>query len=72
MGDDLGCNSIQKYGEQAVCKATYMMRVKGSDRRPFIFIFRLSIVLHDSYQLEEVAMEIKEWEIMSGTLTEFY
>ena len=51
MSGDLGCNNIQKYGEQAVCKTTYMTRVKGSERRPIIFIFRLNIILHDSYQV---------------------
>ena len=28
------------------CKITCMMRVKGSERRPFMLIFRLNIVLH--------------------------
>ena len=39
-----------------------MIRVKGSERRSFIFIFRLNIVLHDSYQADEIAMEIDEWK----------
>ena len=78
MSCDLGCNNLQKRGEQAVCKTTYMTRVKGSERRPFIFIFRLNIVLHDSYQVDESVMEIKEWkhkkfqETMSKALAEFY
>ena len=38
------------------CKTTYIMRLKGSERRPF-FIFRLNIVLHDSYQVDEM-----EWK----------
>ena len=38
------------------------MRVKGLKRRPFIFIFRLNIVLHDSYQTDEIVMEIEEWK----------
>ena len=42
------------------CKTTYVMRVEGSERRPFVFIFRLNIVLHDSYQADETVMEIKE------------
>ena len=42
------------------CETTYMIRLKGSERRPFIFIFRLNIVLHDSYQADEIIMEIKE------------
>ena len=29
MGGDLGCNNIQKYGDKAVCKTTYMTSVKG-------------------------------------------
>ena len=38
------------------------MRVKGSERRPFIFISRLNIVQHDSYQADEIFMEIQEWK----------
>ena len=38
------------------------MRVKGSERRPFVFIFRLNIVLRDSYQADETVMEIEEWK----------
>ena len=44
------------------CKTTYMTIVKGSETRPFIFIFRLNIVLHDSYQTDEIVMEIEEWK----------
>ena len=78
MGGDLGCNNIQKHGEQAVCKTTYMTRVKASERRSFIFIFRLNIVLYDSYQVDEIVMEIEEWKnkkfqgTMSKALAEFY
>ena len=43
------------------CKITNI-RVKGSERRPFIFIFRLNIVLCDSYQADEIVMEIEEWK----------
>ena len=39
-----------------------MIRVKWSEGRPFIFIFRLYIVLYISYQAEEIAMEIEEWK----------
>ena len=42
------------------CETTYMMRVKESDWRPFVFIFRLNIVLHDSCQADEDVMEIEE------------
>ena len=38
-----------------------MIRVKGSERRPFIFISRLNIVQRDSYQTDEIVMEIEEW-----------
>ena len=35
-----------------------MIRVKGSERRPFIFISRLNIVQRD----DEIVMEIEEWK----------
>ena len=38
------------------------MRVKGSERRPFIFISRLNIVQRDSYKADEIVMEIEEWK----------
>ena len=44
------------------CKTTYMMRIKESERRPFFLIFSWNIVLHDSYQTDESAMEIEEWK----------
>ena len=39
-----------------------MIRVKRSERRPFIFIFILNIVLRNSHQADKVVMEIKEWK----------
>ena len=39
-----------------------MIRVKGSERRPFIFISRLNIVQRDSNQADEIVMEIEEWK----------
>ena len=42
------------------CKITNMVRVKVSERRPFIFISSLNIVQRDSYQADEIAMEIEE------------
>ena len=78
MGGDLGCNNMQNHGEQVACKNTYMTRVKGSEKRPFIFILGLNIVLHDSYQVDEIVMEIEEWKYkkfqatMSTALAEFY
>ena len=35
------------------CKITNMMRVKGSERR---------LVQRDSYQTDEIVMEIEEWK----------
>ena len=37
-----------------------MMRVKGLERRPFIFISRLNIVQRDSCQAYEIVIEIEE------------
>ena len=39
-----------------------MIRVKESERRPFIFISRLNIVQHNSYKSDEIVMEIEEWK----------
>ena len=44
------------------CKITNMIRVKGSERRPFISISRLNIVQCDSHQADEIVMEIEEWK----------
>ena len=57
---------MQKHREQEDCKAVYMMRVKESERRPFIFTFRLTIALHDSHQADEIIMEIEEWKQVPG------
>ena len=38
------------------------IRVKGSERRPFIFIFRLNIVLCDLHQADAIVIEIEEWK----------
>ena len=39
-----------------------MIRIKGSEGRPFIFISRLNIVHRDSYQADEIVKEIEEWK----------
>ena len=40
-----------------------MIRViKGSERRPFIFISRLNIIQRDSCQADEIVLEIEEWK----------
>ena len=49
----------EKHGARSL---TNMMRVKGSEKRPFIFISRLNIVQHNSYQTDEIVMEIEEWK----------
>ena len=53
----------EKLGEREKSfKITNMIRVKGSERRPFIFISRLNIVQRDSCQADEIVMEIEEWK----------
>ena len=52
----------KKRGErEESCKITNI-RVKVSERRPFVFISRLNIVQRDSYQADEIVMEIEEWK----------
>ena len=51
----------EKRGErEKSCKITNTIWVKGSERRPFIFISRLNSVQHDSYLADEIVMEIEE------------
>ena len=69
---------MQKYGEQALYKTTYMTKARVSERRSFTFIFRLNIVLHDSYQVDKIVLEIEKWKhkkfqaTMSKALAQFY
>ena len=44
------------------CKITNMIRVKESERRPFIFISRLNIIQRVSYQADEIVIEFEEWK----------
>ena len=44
------------------CKITNIVRVKESERRPFLFISRVNIVRRDSNQAGEIVMEIEEWK----------
>ena len=58
-------------------KTTYMLRVKSTEGRPFIFIFRLNVVLCDLYKADAIVMEIEEWKkkfqaTMSKVLAKFY
>ena len=39
-----------------------MTRVKGLERRPIFFTFKMIIVLHDLYQADKIVMEIDEWK----------
>ena len=60
MGEYLGCNNIQKHGEQTVLQNQLDDEHKQVREETF-FIFRLNIVLHDSYQVDEIVMEVEEW-----------
>ena len=62
MGDSLGCNNKEKHGEWAILQNYQHDEGKGLERRPFVFIFRLNVVLRDSYQADEIVMEIEEWK----------
>ena len=59
MGDDLGCNNILKHGEQTVPQNYLHDEDKGVREETFFFIFRWNIVLHDSYQADEIVIEWK-------------
>ena len=60
VDDDLDCkcNNIQKHEKREVLQ-NYQYKSKGVRRRPFIFNFRLNIVLRDSYQANELFMELR-------------
>ena len=62
MGDSLVATANRNMESGQSCKTFYMMRVKGSERRPFVFTFKLNIVLRDSYEADEIVMEIEEWK----------
>ena len=54
---------MRKYGEWTVLQNyQHHKGIKESKRRSFIFIFRLNIVLHNSYHADEIVTEIKEWK----------
>ena len=59
MGDDLGCNNILKHGEQTVPQNYLHDEDKGVREETFFLIFRWNIVLHDSYQADEIVIEWK-------------
>ena len=62
MGDDLDWNNIQKHGEQTVMQNYLHDEDKGVREETIFLIFRWNIGLHDSYQADEIVIEIKEWK----------
>ena len=62
MGDDFDCNNIQKHGEQTVLQNYLHDEDKGVREETIFLIFRWNIVLHDSYQADEIVIEIEEWK----------
>ena len=62
MGDDLGCNNIQKHREQTVPQNQLDDEDKRVREETFSLIFRLNTVLHNSYQAHEIVMEIEKWQ----------
>ena len=61
MGDSLGCNNKRKHGEWAILQNYQHDEGKGVREETICFIFRLNI-LHNSYQVDEIVMEIEEWK----------
>ena len=43
-------------------KTTYMTMVRWLEGTPFIFVFKLNVVLQNSYQADEIVKEIEEWK----------
>ena len=63
MGDSLGCNNKQKHGEWAILQNYLDDEGKGVREETIcFFVFRLNIVLRNSYQADEIVMEIEEWK----------
>ena len=60
MGDDLSRNNIQKHEEQTVMQNYIHDEDKGVREETIFLIFRWNIVLHDSYQADEIVTEIEE------------
>ena len=60
MGIHLGCNNIQKHGEQRVLQKYLHDENKGV-REETTFL-RVNMVLHNSYQADKIVTEIEEWE----------
>ena len=58
----LDSNNIQKHGEQTVLQNYLHDEDKGVREETIFLIFRWNIVLHDSYQADEIVTEIEEWK----------
>ena len=43
-------------------KTTYITMVRWLESTPFIFVFKLNVVLQNSYQADEIVKEIEEWK----------
>ena len=43
-------------------KTSYITMVRWLESTPFIFVFKLSVVLQNSYQADEIVKEIEEWK----------
>ena len=59
-GDNIGCNNIQKHGEQNVLHNYLHDENKGVRKETIALIFRWNVVLHDSYEADEIVIEIQE------------
>ena len=60
MDDDLGWNNKQKHGKQTVMQNYLHDEDKGVREETIFLFFRWNIVLHDSYQADEISTEIEE------------
>ena len=78
MSDDLDCSNIQNYGERTVLQNYLHDEDKGVREETIFLIFRWNIVLHNSYQADEIVIEIEEWkqkdpdDCVESFIQEFY
>ena len=62
MGDDLDWNNAEEHGEQTVMQNYLHGEDKGVREETIFLIFRWNIVLHNSYQADEIVTEIEGWK----------
>ena len=62
MGDDLDWNNAEEHGEQTFMQNYLHGEDKGVREETIFLIFRWNIVLHNSYQADEIVTEIEEWK----------